>query len=44
VDACNAELRGNGGFNQSPFMRDVKHWGAMTVGTGLDNARFTNRQ
>jgi hypothetical protein len=21
----------------------VKHWGALTIGTGLGNARFTNR-
>jgi hypothetical protein len=24
-------------------MRDVKHWGVLTIGTGLGNARFTNR-
>jgi hypothetical protein len=24
-------------------MRDVTHWGALTIGTGLGNARFTNR-
>jgi hypothetical protein len=27
-----------------PFMQDVKRWGALTIGTGLGNARFTNRQ
>jgi len=32
------------GPTQVPFMRDVKHWGAMTTGTGLGNARFTTRQ
>ena len=31
------------GLSQLPFMRDVKHWGVMTMGTGLGNARFTNR-
>jgi hypothetical protein len=25
-------------------MRDVKHWGVLTIGTGLGNARFTNRK
>ena len=24
-------------------MTDVEHWGALTIGTGLGNARFTNR-
>ena len=24
-------------------MHDVKHWGVLTIGTGLGNARFTNR-
>lgn len=31
------------GLSQLPFMSDVKHWGVMTIGTGLGNARFTNR-
>lgn len=31
------------GLSQAPFMRDVAHWGVLTVGTGLGNARFTNR-
>lgn len=31
------------GLSQLPFMTDVKHWGVMTIGTGLGNARFTNR-
>ncbi len=26
-----------------PFMQDVKRWGVLTIGTGLGNARFTNR-
>ncbi|MDP9064530.1 MAG: ROK family protein [Pseudomonadota bacterium] len=30
------------GLSESPFMRDVTHWGVMTLGTGLGNARFTN--
>ena len=31
------------GLSQVPFMTDVKHWGVLTIGTGLGNARFTNR-
>ena len=31
------------GLSQMPFMTDVEHWGALTIGTGLGNARFTNR-
>lgn len=31
------------GLSQLPWMQDVKHWGVMTIGTGLGNARFTNR-
>jgi hypothetical protein len=27
-----------------PFMQDVERWGVLTVGTGLGNARFTNRR
>jgi hypothetical protein len=25
-------------------MQDVERWGAMTIGTGLGNAHFTNRE
>jgi len=32
------------GLSEAPFMRDVKGWGALTIGTGLGNACFTNRQ
>lgn len=32
------------GLSQVPFMRDVEHWGIFTIGTGLGNARFTNRE
>jgi hypothetical protein len=32
------------GLSEVPFMRDVKQWGVMTIGTGLGNARFTNRK
>jgi hypothetical protein len=32
------------GLSESPFMRDVKRWGVLTIGTGLGNARFTNRK
>ena len=31
------------GLSEAPFMRDVEHWGVVTIGTGLGNARFTNR-
>src|SRR5262249_55052546 len=31
------------GLSEVPFMRDVQHWGVLTIGTGLGNARFTNR-
>jgi hypothetical protein len=31
------------GLSEAPFMHDVKHWGILTIGTGLGNARFTNR-
>jgi predicted NBD/HSP70 family sugar kinase len=32
------------GLSEAPFMQDVKHWGVLTIGTGLGNARFTNRK
>ncbi len=32
------------GLSAAPFMRDVTKWGVMTIGTGLGNARFTNRK
>jgi len=31
------------GLSEVPYMQDVKRWGALTIGTGLGNARFTNR-
>jgi len=31
------------GLSEVPNMKDVEHWGVMTIGTGLGNARFTNR-
>jgi predicted NBD/HSP70 family sugar kinase len=31
------------GLSQAPFMTDVERWGVLTIGTGLGNARFTNR-
>lgn len=31
------------GLSEVPFMQDVKKWGVLTIGTGLGNARFTNR-
>jgi hypothetical protein len=32
------------GLSEVPFMQDVERWGVLTIGTGLGNARFTNRQ
>jgi predicted NBD/HSP70 family sugar kinase len=31
------------GLSEVPFMQDVDHWAVLTIGTGLGNARFTNR-
>lgn len=31
------------GLCEIPFMTDVEHWGVLTIGTGLGNARFSNR-
>ncbi|MBV9748036.1 MAG: ROK family protein, partial [Acetobacteraceae bacterium] len=31
------------GLSEVPCMRDVERWGVLTIGTGLGNARFTNR-
>lgn len=31
------------GLSEVPFMQDIAHWGVLTIGTGLGNARFTNR-
>lgn len=31
------------GLSEVPFMTDVDHWGVLTIGTGLGNARFTTR-
>ena len=32
------------GLSEVPFMQDVLQWGVLTIGTGLGNARFTNRE
>jgi len=32
------------GLSEVPNMKDVKRWGVFTIGTGLGNARFTNRE
>jgi hypothetical protein len=32
------------GLSEVPSMRDVERWGVLTIGTGLGNARFTNRK
>jgi ROK family len=31
------------GLSELPFMKDVKRWGALTIGTGLGNACFVNK-
>jgi len=31
------------GLSEIPLMTDVERWGVLTLGTGLGNARFTNR-
>ena len=31
------------GLSELPFMQEVERWGVLTIGTGLGNARFTNR-
>lgn len=32
------------GLAEVPFMQHVERWGVLTIGTGLGNARFTNRR
>jgi predicted NBD/HSP70 family sugar kinase len=32
------------GLSELPVMRNYEHWGALTIGTGLGNVRFTTRQ
>jgi predicted NBD/HSP70 family sugar kinase len=32
------------GLSEVPFMQEFEHWGVLTIGTGLGNARFTNRK
>ena len=32
------------GLSEVPFMQDVERWGVLTIGTGLGNARFTNKK
>ncbi|MCC8953485.1 ROK family protein [Bradyrhizobium sp. Pear77] len=32
------------GLAAVPFMQDVARWGVLTIGTGLGNARYTNRK
>lgn len=31
------------GLSEMPFMQDVRHWGVLTIGTGLGNASYENR-
>ncbi len=32
------------GLSELPVMQDYDRWGVLTIGTGLGNARFTNRR
>lgn len=32
------------GLSEAPFMHDVEHWAVLTIGTGLGNASFKNKQ
>jgi predicted NBD/HSP70 family sugar kinase len=32
------------GLSEVPFMRDIQRWGILTIGTGLGNAHFSNRE
>ena len=32
------------GLSEIPYMRDRRHWGVLTIGTGLGNARFSRRE
>lgn len=32
------------GLSELPNVTDATHWGVLTIGTGLGNARFTNRR
>lgn len=32
------------GLSEMPYMQNVRRWGVLTIGTGLGNARFTNRK
>ncbi|MEA2986089.1 MAG: hypothetical protein QOD94_2343, partial [Alphaproteobacteria bacterium] len=32
------------GLSEVPYMKDVERWGILTIGTGLGNARYTNRK
>ena len=32
------------GLSEVPFQTENEHWGVLTIGTGLGNARFTNRK
>jgi hypothetical protein len=31
------------GLSEVPDMQDIKRWGVLTIGTGLGNARYTNK-
>jgi hypothetical protein len=31
------------GLSELPRAKNRQHWGVLTIGTGLGNARFTNR-
>jgi predicted NBD/HSP70 family sugar kinase len=31
------------GLSEVPYFKDLEHWGVLTIGTGLGNARFSTR-
>lgn len=31
------------GLSETPFMQELRHWGVLTIGTGLGNASFENK-
>ena len=31
-------------YGEVPACRDIEQWAVLTIGTGLGNARFTNRK
>jgi hypothetical protein len=31
------------GLSELPHLKDYAHWGVLTIGTGLGNARFSSK-